>query len=66
MKTQTHTETAVYIWYDPEKDQCVSGTMYDFRQASEVSLMKEDFSIICCLAPDEAAMDELVSHFRQG
>lgn len=66
MKTNTHTASEVYIWYDPEQDQCVSGTMYQFRQASEVSLRKEEFNIICCLANDEAAVNELVNPFRRA
>ncbi|MEL7147335.1 MAG: hypothetical protein AAFO69_13260 [Bacteroidota bacterium] len=66
MKTKTHTREEVYIWYDPEQDQCVTGTMYQFRQASEVSYRKEDFNIICCVANDEATMESLVQPFRKA
>ena len=66
MKTKTKTGKEVYIWYDPDHDKCVSGTMTEYEHSRAISLKHDDFNMICMVGNDQTAVEDLVRQFRVG
>jgi len=59
---KTHTKDRdIYVWYDADRQKCVSGTLPEFELSRALSALGDDFQLICLVGNDQKAIANLTN-----